>query len=272
MACKYDRDAEIYLNNDKPCKVDGYGDPTYHCRARRTCGRHIGKAELTCALHVADARRDLRRVLDLAPLMIYQALGDGVDSEAMTLAGPGADYRVFSARRTLDRLWLMDHVSATKLERAMQNLLPDDDRFHPFEVLTRWHVMVAEGYGHPIPEQLTTTGSGAYLDRQLSRLAQDPTQDFALLVREVRRCRAHLEAVIRNSHAPEHGAPCPTCEPPSPRLNLVRGHWCTDTKCEKFHYPDDPDRYVCPRNRDHWWTETDYRKWVADVYEASRSA
>jgi hypothetical protein len=52
----------------------------------------------------------------------------------------------------------------------------------------------------------------------------------------------------------------------------VRGHWCDDPECCREHYPADPDRYVCPRNRDHSWTEEDYRRWVADVYEANRSA
>lgn len=32
------------------------------------------------------------------------------------------------------------------------------------------------------------------------------------------------------------------------------------------------DRWVCPRNREHQWSEYDYRRWVADVYEAARGA
>jgi len=27
---------------------------------------------------------------------------------------------------------------------------------------------------------------------------------------------------------------------------------------------------VCPRDRKHEWTEEEYRKWVADVYEVAR--
>ena len=50
-------------------------------------------------------------------------------------------------------------------------------------------------------------------------------------------------------------------------------HWCENEDCQKLHYADDSgDRWVCPRNRDHWWSEEDYRRWVADVYEANRSA
>ena len=68
-------------------------------------------------------------------------------------------------------------------------------------------------------------------------------------------------------------APCPMCATPAPRLNREYGHWCEDEDCQKLHYADDSgDRWVCPRNRDHWWSEEDYRRWVADVYEANRSA
>ena len=90
-ACRYDADTGAYLVDGEPCRTDDYGDPTHHCQARRTCANHIGPDELTCARCVSRTRIDLRRIVDLAPLMAVQALGTGVNSEAAMLAGPAAD-------------------------------------------------------------------------------------------------------------------------------------------------------------------------------------
>jgi len=88
MNCRWDRDREEYLRDDEPCRVDDYGDPTRHCTARRSCANHVGPAELTCARCVGRTRGDVRRIVDLAPLMVVQAISGGVESEAAWLAGP----------------------------------------------------------------------------------------------------------------------------------------------------------------------------------------
>jgi hypothetical protein len=275
-ACRYDRDAEDYLRDGEPCRHDDYGDPTKHCTARRTCANHVGRDELTCARCITRARNDLRRIPQLAALMLPVALGAGVNSEAANMAGPAADYGVFSARRLLDKRWIERHIPARHAERAMRNLLADDDEDHPYSVLTRWQTMLAEDYRHPLPERLNVTNAAEYLDRQLHRIAQDDEQDFPLLARELRRCRSHLETTMADSRAKERGAPCPECKADGALVRLVRdyGHWCDDEDCERIHYADDSgDEWVCPRNRrEHKWTHEDYERWIEPRHDGQRSA
>jgi hypothetical protein len=108
---------------------------------------------------------------------------------------------------------------------------------------------------------MTLTRAAAYLDRKVHTIAQDPEQDFQLFGSQMRDCRQHLEAVIHNSSSPERGEHCPDCaeEQKYVRLRREYGHWCTDPDCERFHYTtEDGDRWVCPRNRLHWWTAEGY--------------
>jgi hypothetical protein len=279
MSCRWDRDAEEYLNDGEPCKVDDYGDPTRHCTARRSCAQHVGEGEITCARCLGRTRTDVRRIVALSPLMVVQALGSGVDSEAAWLAGPAADVRDWSERRIAMR----DHLDTWRLigfpvgdERHLltekqvlhaRALMEDDDEQHPYTVLCRWWMMLAEDYGMALPAKLTVMGAGSHLDDMLHRVAQDPEQDFGLFAREMRQCRNHLEAVIRNSATPERGAPCPDCKDAGHVVRMSReyGHWCDDPLCERFHHADDSDdRWVCPRDRDHWRTHEDYCRWIEE--------
>lgn len=273
MICRYDREARDYLLPDgQPCRVDDYGDPTQHCQSRRSCSQHVGYEELTCARCLGRTRRVIGTIVDLSALMMPAALTAGVESQAAVLAGPGADYETFSARRAIARRWILDNVPPRNVERAMGALLDDDDEQHPYVVLTRWAAMISEDYGHERPARWTIANAAAYLDRQLARIAQDPEQDWRLLSDELRRCRDHLEAVLRNDHRSDRGAPCPTCVAQSetgkgPRLRREYGHWCERDDCERMHYDDDSgDVWRCPANRDHWWSEYDYRLRIADVY------
>jgi hypothetical protein len=278
--CKWDRDVEDYLTDGKPCKRDEYGDPTRHCTARRTCSQHVGWNEITCARCLSRTRQNIRRVVDLAPLMLTVALGAGVNSEAANLAGPSVDPRAWSERRVamsrhLDAWTDLGRITERQHTHALA-AMPEDDELHPYGLLTRWQAMLSEDYGHDLPERMTTTGAADYLDRNLGRIAQDEHQDFALLAREIRTCRHHLESVMRNSTRPERGAPCPACADQRPeqaaqRLTRTYGHWCDDLDCTRLHYDDDSDDvWTCPRDRGHWWSEEDYRRWVADWHDATQ--
>lgn len=271
MTCRYDRTAEDYLTDDgTPCRVDEYGDPTKHCTARRTCANHIGRAELTCARCIGRARQDLRQIGNLAALMLPEAIARGsVESQVANLAGPAGDPAVLSWRR----------IDAA---RATGGAIGDGtDETDPTGVLGIWQMMLAEDYGHDLPDRITFGTASAYLDRQLHRVAQDEDQDFPLLARELRKCRSNLEAALRDSRTPERGAPCPECTNDhtgvGPRLVREYGHWCEDPECCKIHYsvlidtetgetvPDtEGDTWVCPRNRDHWWSHEDYSKWIEE--------
>ena len=271
--CKYDRDTNTYLNDGHPCTHDEYGDPTHHCTARRTCTQHIGPNEQTCARCLGRTRTDLRWIAPLAAIMPTEAVMDGVDSEAMSLAGPAADVRHWSARRSAMRShlghWLTNGIITETQYLHARNTMEDDDETHPVTVLTRWHMMIADHYGHPAPERPSVIAAAGYLDQQLHRIAQDPEQDFALLGRELRKCRQHLENVVHNSDRPDRGAPCPICTSEEtgvgPRLIREYGHWCYDEDCDRLHYLDDSgDEWVCPRNRDHRWSNTAYEAYVEE--------
>lgn len=284
--CRYDRDRGEYVTDDgETCDVPKRD----HCTARKTCPQHLGWGELTCARCLGRVRMDIQQIVQHAALMLPEALTSGVGSEAANMAGPAADYRVFSARRNIAKRWIMDHIhqpardwcddeECTRrhfktekgkdrwhkrgIENAMADLLDDDDERHPYSVLTRWAMMLAEDYDLQVPKSLTIASAGTFIAGLLTKVAQDEEQDFPLMARELKKCRTHLEAVISNSQAQERGAPCPTCRDAEVLVRLVReyAHWCDDEECtQRFHLvTDEADIWVCPRNREHWWTAAGY--------------
>ena len=295
-ACRWDREAEDYLTDDKPCRHDDEGNPTKHCTHRKTCAQHIYGDELTCPRCVGRVRVVIKRIADLAPLMLPAAISAGVDSEAASLAGPGVNPERWSERRVamhrhLDTWTTLERITEAQHLHAIQ-AMPDDDEHHPYNVLTRWEFMLREDSHAPRTTPTSVAEAAAYLDRVLHRVAQDEHQDFGLLGREMRKCRNHLEATIRNGLAAERGAPCrdcppaapcreheiatrkcPNCRPPAPRLVRKYGHWCLDEDCENIHYADDSgDTWVCPRDKDHWWTPAGYADLLKERAESRRIA
>lgn len=276
--CRWDRDAEDYLIDGEPCRTDDYGDPTRHCKARRTCSQHIGRDELTCARCIGRTRNDVRQLSPLAALMWNVAIGGGdVTTDAAMYAGPAANMDEYAENREaaihqLDASAKRGLISQRVYLKELGRIVNDDES-HPANVLGVWCRMWAENYGLTMPNTASLTECIAFVEANLHRVAQDEDQDFPLFAREVSSCRSAMEFALRNSHAAERGAPCPTCSTPAPRLRRDYGHWCDAEDCEQIHYSDDSgDRWICPRNRDHWWSEEDYRRWVADVYEANRTA
>jgi hypothetical protein len=248
-----------------------------HCTARQTCAIHVATGELTCGRCISRTRRDLHWIRDMEPLLPTAAVTDGVESEAANLAGPAADPARWSARRVAMRGHLATWFRRGKITEGQylhaRATMEDDDELHPYTVLGRWDMMIREDYGHPSQVAVSVRNAAAYLDEQLHRIAQDGDQDFPLLARELRRCRSHIESVLHNDTRPDRGTLCPDChregaEHP-PRLVREYGHWCDDEDCERLHYSDEAgDRWVCPRNRNHWWTEKDYRGWVEERHRA----
>lgn len=271
MSCKWDRETEAYLNDGEPCKVDDYGDPTYHCTARRTCSVHVGPHDLTCARCVGRTRALLRHIPTLATLVVPIAVTAGVDSEAANMAGPAADPARWSDRRVAMRSHLATWERFGRISEQQhlhaRALMEDDDEHHPLTVLGRWALMIAEDYGHELPT-LTITNAADYLGRTLTRIANDDEQDFPLLARELRKCHQHLELVVALAVRPERGAPCPDCTSEGtgvPRLVREYAHWCEADDCERMHYADDSeDRWVCPRDRSHTRTVDEYSNYLTE--------
>lgn len=147
------------------------------------------------------------------------------------------------------------------------SLIEDDDDRHPYSVLTRWQMMLSEDWGHDLPEQMSIGGAAAYLERNLGRLANDPEQDWPLFASEVRKVFSHMESVLHNDTRPDRGVPCPTCAEDGHFARLARrwAHWCEDEDCARFHHADTTDdRWVCPRNREHWWTHASYSNYLEE--------
>lgn len=275
-ACYRDRDNGVRFIKaqhsiecaDSDCRGCKVCAEAQHCTARKNCTWHVAVGELTCGRCITAVRSDLRWIEALSSLMLTEAMGAGVNSEAAMLAGPAGDYATFSARRTIAKRWIFDHLPESRWEAAFTTYLTDDDEHHPQSVTARWWQMVAEDYGHELPERVTLAGAVAYLDRTLHRIAHDEAQDFPLLARELKKCRQHLESVLHNDDRPERGAPCPACHEAG-RTNPPR---LTRVYAERWQADDDSrDKWTCPRDKQHSWSEYDYRLRVADWHEEAKA-
>jgi hypothetical protein len=262
MSCRWDREAEEYLIDGEPCRRDEYGDPTVHCTARRTCSQHVGWGELTCARCLGRTRANIKHIGQYAALLDAAAFEAGrVDVEISMLAGPTCDPEAWSWRKATARMGRAWHVSLDE----------DDDETDPERVLTTWAQMLSEDYRLPRPDRWNVSNAAAFLERILSRVAQDEGQDFPQMARELRKCRNHLDAELSVRWYIERGVPCPTCvetgkvDPAKVRLKREYPHWCDDEDCEQIHYDTDAkDRWVCPRDKDHWWTHQAYVNYVEE--------
>ena len=234
----------------------------WHCTARKSCSWHVAAGELTCGRCIAAVRRDLRWVEALASLLLTQAIGDGVDSQAANLAGPAPDPRGASARAIAIRSHLRTWEEFGRITEAQHlrvlEYLSADDEHHPYAVTTRWQMMLAEDYGHDMPIRLTTSTAVAYLLRNLHRIANDDEQDFPLMGQEIRKCRQHLEAVLHNDDRPDRGAPCPDCVAAGEGAPRLVREWAPGAMVDRY------DTWRCPRNREHAWSHHAYVAYVED--------
>jgi hypothetical protein len=233
----------------------------WHCTARKNCTWHLAYGELTCGRCIAGVRHWLKRIADGSALMLTAAIADGLESEALNLAGPAVDPEAWSWRKVAAKQGVAWHVS----------LIEEDDEHHPARVLGTWARMISEDYSHDMPANAPLSWSVDYLGRNLYRIANDDEQDFGLLRAELKKCGQHLEAVLHNDTRRDRGAFCPTCRAAGAltRLELHYAHWCEDEACERFHFTDDAsDVWRCPRDREHWWTQGGY----ADLLSQRRSS
>lgn len=225
------------------------------CTARASCGREVAPTELTCGVCLGRTRADLVSIVTLSALLPAEAEHAGVNSEAAYLAGPAAEPSTWTARKV---------YTARTLDVPLASL-ENDDPWHPYGVLGRWQMMLSEDYGIVDTRTITVSRSAELLDRLLHRFANDPAQDFALFAREIRECRAHLEAVLHDSRTPEKGAPCPECS----------SDFGSGPPLIKRYVDEDPsgasDHWTCPEC-DSRWSEADYRLRVGANYLASAAA
>lgn len=245
------------------------GDPLDHCTARARCSEHVEPGVLSCPRCVGKVRATIRRIRDLTALLPVASVESGsIDSEAFNLAGPAADpagwsNAVLAERRAIFERYADDDEAAWAAIKA----LPDDDPAHPYRVLGRWQMMLEDDPRECYPvdaRRITVNGAADYLERNLGAFAQDDEQDFPLFMAEASGCLVRVETALSVAVRGEVGAPCPACavagEDAPPRLKLHR----VDSDLSGAS-----DKWRCPIDRDHVWTEGEYRKWVSEDYLAN---
>ena len=208
MSCTYD-DATGWTTNGNPCGEE-------HCYGHR-CSAHVNPGELICPSCIATTREHIADIVRDAALMLPEAIHRGINSEAANLAGPAPHPGTARARWEQGRSQAQaaafdgERFDAETYNRLVDRL-PDDDPQHPYAVLGRWELMLREDYGPATHEPITVASAAKYLNAVMHRLANDPMQDFPLFARDMRRCRAHLAAVLRANPQIERGAPCHLCD------------------------------------------------------------
>ena len=263
-----------------PCEHDDQGREIRHCTGREGCTSHLGPGEAyTCLRCIGRVRANLRKVEELAALMIPDAIDVGIESEAANLAGRAAHPAgVREMREAIGHRIVRLPEEVREKARAA---IPDEDPWHPYAVLGRWDMMLREDYGQPTVLRITVSRSRAYLDSILTRIAQDPEQDWEEFARDIGRCLRHLEDVHRDSRKAEKGAPCWLCEEPRPALLKRYGHWCNKAECDREHPPCEPgcteahehdhgDWWACSREETHWWSDADYWDGVTEYARGAK--
>lgn len=255
MSCRFvatDQPRIIPGRHMDPCECDGTRG-CLHCQGPHCVVCMKEHAKSACVGCLEAARSDLGAIWDLCCALPGEAAVKGAQSEAMMLLGPSADpetwrnYAMSAVRGRLCRC-------ATRTGKACPSLVgrpcPDAayvddcrDEAHPLWVLGSWEQIWRDHLDHPTDAPITIQAAYAYLDTQMSYMADQAEPAFDEFARELRACRAHLENVVQDGVRVERGAPCLQCEKP---VTLVRGA------------RNEPDHWEC-RTCDHILTEDEYR-------------
>ncbi len=293
MKCRWDREAKAHLLREHrsdcnivecrgclPCMHDDAGNPVRHCRTRTRCTSHLGWDDHTCPECLGKIRGNMTAILDAMALMPEEALERGINSEPANLAGPHADY--------VTSQWRL--VNADRAGQTVEEL----DMRDPYTCLTMYERTIREDLNHDDVTLVSATigGAASYLAWVLTDLARDDeqTETLTALLGATTVLRAHVEAALRDSRAPERGIPCPECSATleqaraaagedadlsargkaAPRLVRHYSHWCDSERCERIHHRDQiGDEWRCPQDPAHVWSHTDYE---ARLVKRKRSA
>lgn len=206
-----------------------------HCRI---CG--VTHHEGTCAECMAETREALHEIARMCGALPEEVESRGTEGEAMFLLGPVADPE---AHGHMEASVAAGRVSPDYLADAIGET-------HPVWVLGTWSMVWRDALDHDTAELVTIPEAVDYLDRTMTYMGgyeHVPFEDFA---RDLRRCRAHMEAVLHDGEQHDRGAPCMTCGTPLERV------WGSDTKA---------DGWTCPRCK-RTSTEAQYRFAVAHLH------
>lgn len=227
MSCRYvARDRPRILPgrhlDDCPGECDGCQPCTEaHCRV---CG--VEHHEHACPGCMDETREALTEILRMCDALPEEAEARGVNSEAMNLLGPAADWEQ------------ANHVEASVLAGRLPADWIDhaDHELHPLIVLGGWESVWREEFSHDDTAKQTIADAGRYLAEQLTRASTWPHVPFEDTARDLRRCCTHLEAVLHDGEQVDRGAPCLTCG------TLLEKRWDVGKLGR--------DGWACPRCRD----------------------
>lgn len=155
---------------------------------------------MTTTRELHDARTDLHEILRLTANLPDEATTRGTTtSEAANLNGASANPDAWYQR--------IAHGWTPSPDNA--------DHHHPRWVLAVWDRNVRAHYGHgPRATTPTVASMAAYIDRNLTDLADAETFRFDVMADALSACRSHLESVLHDGEQIESGAPCMTCHRP----------------------------------------------------------
>lgn len=243
---------------------------------RGRCPHHVQHAAgiVTCPRCIRRVRKDVDAIVELwIRVLVFDVVVDGIDSEAMNLAGAAASPAQYAEKRQriAARYDAQGWCDWPRLESTL-----DDDAHHPYAVLARAAQALEDaGWITVAPWDWNVVRAAAAIRTALDETGFPQGDEFAALAAELATCRAHLENVDHDSRAPDLGRPCPACvqaHGKGPRLRKRHashpgskpGQRCSDTLCpicegraDAWHCPDDPA---------HAWTDDEYRNRVDADY------
>jgi hypothetical protein len=200
-----------------------------HCRV---CG--VAHHEHACPDCMDDTRETITEILRMCGTLPEEAKAKGVNSEAMNLLGPAADWE---AANHVEASVLAGRLPADWIDHA-------DHELHPLIVLGGWESVWREEFEHEDTKRQTVADAGAYLDRNLSRASSWPHVPFEDMARDLRRCRSHMEAVLHDGEQVDRGAPCLSCGALLEKRwdvgQLGRDGWACP-RCHQLHTADQYD-------------------------------
>jgi hypothetical protein len=248
---------------------DGTACNEDHCAMRGRCPHHVQHAAgiNTCPRCIRRVRKDVDAIVELwIRLLVFDVVIDGIESEAMNLAGVAASPAQYAEKRQrlTARYDAQGWCDWPRLESFR-----DDDPHHPYAVLARAAQALEDGGWITVgPWDWNVVRAAAAIRTALDETAFAHGDEFADLAAELAACRAHLENVDHDSRTPDLGRPCPACvetHGKGPRLRkrhashpgMKPGKRCGDTLCpicdgraDAWHCPDEPA---------HAWTDDEYK-------------
>lgn len=249
--------------------------PSSHCRV---CG--ITHSAGTCAECLAEVRDNLREIGRLCNSLPTEVEHRGVEGEAMMLLAPAAnpearghlEASVLAGR--LDKYDRHGNLVRSGIDTIEVSHVKDCEdphcvgcagELHPEFVLGGWDSVWREALDHDEPAELFALVTTIdYLDRTMSYMGTWPHVPFEDFAKDLRRCRAHLEAVLHDGEQIDRGAPCMACR------SELRHVWKGDLlPWSKAEHPEKAreDGWACARCR-RWHNEQQYHLAVASLHTA----